>query len=363
MKKPLSLLALMITLISTLTMTAMATDSDITYISNADDFLFFAIDVTDNHIETAGKTWELTTNIDLRSLTGSNAYWPGIGTSDHPFLGTFNGADYTITLWTDNTTNSVDTSASTAVNYALFNYIGSTAEIKNVTVAGTVTGTGDIGGVVTYSNGGTITSCTNTATVTSSDETASVGGVVASGTATITNCTSSDGNATGDNFVTDSGTPSTTPLTRDLFTVDVTDKTYTGSAIEPTVSSATLTLTTDYSVAYTDNTAVGTATITISGEGTYSDTLEYTFSIVEDSSGNSGSTDDPLIDPTPTVTALSAGINPVIAGGSYSLSDPSVSGWSIESDSSSTGIVYSTDITFYVPEDVTLTITAIGGVA
>ncbi|WP_317855762.1 S8 family serine peptidase [Chakrabartyella piscis] len=63
----------------------------------------------------------------------------------------------------------------------------------------------------------------------------------------------------------------------------VATQTYTGSALEPsiTVTDGTTTLVkdTDYTVAYSNNTAVGTATITISGMGYYGETITTTFAI------------------------------------------------------------------------------------
>ncbi|MGI6032280.1 MAG: Ig-like domain-containing protein [Coriobacteriales bacterium] len=64
----------------------------------------------------------------------------------------------------------------------------------------------------------------------------------------------------------------------------IANQTYTGSALEPAVTSSTLTEGTDYSVAYADNTDAGTATVTITGlsstgepgdEG-YDYTMDYT---------------------------------------------------------------------------------------
>ncbi|MCD8330009.1 MAG: hypothetical protein LUC27_04880, partial [Lachnospiraceae bacterium] len=60
-------------------------------------------------------------------------------------------------------------------------------------------------------------------------------------------------------------------------------KTYTGSAIKPTVKvtvgGTTLTKGTDYTVSYADNTNVGTATVTVTGKGDYNGTATATFKI------------------------------------------------------------------------------------
>ncbi|MCH5324022.1 MAG: hypothetical protein J1E39_02305 [Eubacterium sp.] len=60
-------------------------------------------------------------------------------------------------------------------------------------------------------------------------------------------------------------------------------KTYTGSAIKPTVTvkynGKTLKLNTDYTVTYSNNTNVGTAKVTVKGKGSYSGTVTKTFTI------------------------------------------------------------------------------------
>ena len=60
-------------------------------------------------------------------------------------------------------------------------------------------------------------------------------------------------------------------------------QTYTGSAIEPTVTvnvgKKTLTAGTDYTVTYEDNTNVGTAKVIVTGKGNYSDSVSQTFTI------------------------------------------------------------------------------------
>ena len=63
---------------------------------------------------------------------------------------------------------------------------------------------------------------------------------------------------------------------------DISAQSYTGSAIEPTVTvtdSEALVLNTDYTVSYTDNTNVGTATVTVTGMGSYTGTQTKTFAI------------------------------------------------------------------------------------
>ena len=74
---------------------------------------------------------------------------------------------------------------------------------------------------------------------------------------------------------------------QDAWIEAIADQTYTGEAIEPTVTvkdgETTLTAGTDYTVAYADNTAAGTATVTITAvEGSdYSGTASKTFTIAK----------------------------------------------------------------------------------
>ena len=70
----------------------------------------------------------------------------------------------------------------------------------------------------------------------------------------------------------------------------ITNQTYTGSALTPTVTvkdgTKTLTSGTDYTVAYSNNINAGTATVTITGKGNYTGTKTATFKIVARSIAN-----------------------------------------------------------------------------
>jgi len=70
----------------------------------------------------------------------------------------------------------------------------------------------------------------------------------------------------------------------------ITNQTYTGSVITPSVTvtdgSKTLVKDTDYTVSYSNNVNAGTATVTITGKGNYSGTKEVTFTIVSKSLAN-----------------------------------------------------------------------------
>ena len=68
-------------------------------------------------------------------------------------------------------------------------------------------------------------------------------------------------------------------LSESMFTVDTGSRTYTGSPIEPSVSSASLRRGADYSVAYGENVNAGEGTILITGAGNYKGQIAYSFRI------------------------------------------------------------------------------------
>lgn len=109
---------------------------------------------------------------------------------------------------------------------------------------------------------------------------------VAKGEATIT-ATIDDVSATCTVTVNEASTAEKTPLTKDMFTVDTSDKPYTGSAITPTVTVKNTAdpkpmASTDFDVTYANNENVGQATITITAKGdTFSGTLTYNFNITQ----------------------------------------------------------------------------------
>ena len=75
------------------------------------------------------------------------------------------------------------------------------------------------------------------------------------------------------------GEASKAALSESMFTVDTGSRTYTGSPIEPSVSSASLRQGTDYSVAYGENVNAGEGTILITGAGNYKGQVAYSFRI------------------------------------------------------------------------------------
>ena len=70
-----------------------------------------------------------------------------------------------------------------------------------------------------------------------------------------------------------------TAISESMFTVDTGSRTYTGSPIEPSVSSASLRRGADYSVAYGENVNAGEGTILITGAGNYTGQVSYSFRI------------------------------------------------------------------------------------
>ena len=80
---------------------------------------------------------------------------------------------------------------------------------------------------------------------------------------------------------------------------DIADRTYTGSAITPTLTvkdgEKPLTAGTDYTVTYANNVKTGTATVTVTFQGNYEGTVVKTFNIVKRSSTHSRDDDDDRI--------------------------------------------------------------------
>lgn len=112
--------------------------------------------------ESSGMTWTLSGNIDLTGYT-----WPGIGTVNIAFQGTFDGAGYTVTL-------------PEGSSCGLFGYAKG-AQIRKVTVAGRVTSSAhSVGGVVGHAEDTTVEDCVNQADIvrTTTADDGYTGGVV-----------------------------------------------------------------------------------------------------------------------------------------------------------------------------------------
>ncbi|MCD7822064.1 MAG: YDG domain-containing protein, partial [Clostridiales bacterium] len=185
------------------------------------------------------------------------------------------------------TASGISLSGDAADNYTVADSVTTTGSITAKTVTPSITGTAsktydgdntaqglsiELTGVVGSDNvTASATSYTYDSADIGTDKTITASGITLSGTAAGNYALSSD-------TATTNGTITTKEISTSDFTVDTTDETYTGSAIEKTITSS-LTKGTDYTVTYDGNTNAGTATITITGTGNYSGTLTYNFTI------------------------------------------------------------------------------------
>ena len=119
---------------------------------------------------------KLMNNIDLSSVCSKeNGNWTPIGTSSKPYSGTFDGAGHTISGLYINRS---------ADYQGLFGYVSTdgdnTGTVQNLTVTGSVSVSGgyNVGGVVGYNNGGTVTGCIFSGSGSVSGNSSVVGGVV-----------------------------------------------------------------------------------------------------------------------------------------------------------------------------------------
>ena len=121
----------------------------------------------------AGETVRLTANLDLG---GSEHPWTPIGDSKNPFKGTFDGAGHTL-----------GGMYVTGGNAGLFAQISS-AEIKNLTVSGTVSGSGSyIGGIAGNITSSTVKNCASLVDITGSNYIGGIGGYIG-GSSVISGC-------------------------------------------------------------------------------------------------------------------------------------------------------------------------------
>ena len=142
-------------------------------LSTAADWATFASNV--NSGTNVDKCYRLSDSWD----NSGSAVTATVGTSDHPFTGTFDGNGKTL---------NVSISETSTMGTAPFRYISGGAVIKNVTVTGTVAGTTHAAGLVGFSVGGTsenpntIKDCTVNASVTvNTGDNKHMGGVVGHG--------------------------------------------------------------------------------------------------------------------------------------------------------------------------------------
>ena len=131
-----------------------------------------------------GKHFKLTQDIDLSTVCGANlngesVSWTRIGNDSKPFTGTFDGADHTISgLYID----------STEGWQGLFGYVEN-GTIKNLTVKGTVSGKGYVGGIVGYFDVGTLEKCSFEGAVKGGSSGQPIGGIAGyNRSGTITKC-------------------------------------------------------------------------------------------------------------------------------------------------------------------------------
>ena len=126
----------------------------------------------------SGKYFKLGASINVTN-------WTPIGQkgSDNKFAGTFDGNGQTVTI------NGIKSDLDPAFDgYAGFFGAVKDATIKNLTVAGTITGA-DVAGIVARMDGGTVENCVNKATVTGNRKAAGIVVITkGSGEATIQNC-------------------------------------------------------------------------------------------------------------------------------------------------------------------------------
>ena len=128
---------------------------------------------------------KLMNNIDLKDVCGpeldAETSWTPIGNSEeNAYTGTFNGQNFKISgLYIKNTSSDYQ---------GLFGRVND-GTVKDLTVSGTVSGNYNVGGVVGYNNGGTVTGCifsgSGSVSVTGGN---SVGGVVGQNFGSVENC-------------------------------------------------------------------------------------------------------------------------------------------------------------------------------
>ena len=133
---------------------------------------------------------KLMNDIDLNGSATNQ--WTPIGNSSNPYSGNFDGNNYTISgLYIDSRAN----------DQGLFGYVGTGGTVKDLSVSGSVTssvsGGEDVGGIVGYNNGGTVTNCAFSGSVSGKID---VGGVVGDNEGRVENCYNT-GKVSGDAYV------------------------------------------------------------------------------------------------------------------------------------------------------------------
>ena len=182
MKKLLSVVLALLMLAVMLPVTAMADEAPAGYTENGNSvsisdeagLKWFAQQVNNGNTY-EGKTVTLTNDVTVTNWTPIGQK----GSDTNRFKGTFDGNAKTVTI--KGITNGSD-------NYAAFFGGTTNATIKNLTVAGAITGA-NVAGIVARADGGLIENCHNKATVTGSIKAAGIAVINKAGTLTIKNCT------------------------------------------------------------------------------------------------------------------------------------------------------------------------------
>lgn len=152
-----------------------------TEIGTKDELIAFATSVNNGTFGSGSA--KLTADIEF----ANNEYWTPIGTSAHPFNGTFEGQGHTISNLTI---------TATGLYAGLFGRVGSTGIVKNVNISsGTIAVSTDPGELASYHgaivglNEGTVIGCFNSALVNGySYIHARIGGIVGENQGSIQNC-------------------------------------------------------------------------------------------------------------------------------------------------------------------------------
>ncbi|WP_303869273.1 GLUG motif-containing protein [Acetobacterium wieringae] len=165
-------------------------------IDSVEDFNAFSTAVNDGHTD-ANTTAVLKENITFNANSMIS-----IGTVDHPFSGTFDGDDHTITLPTAGSSQGVFASNSGTVSNLIVtgtisssdsDYIGAIAgknagTITDCSVTASVAGSSNIGGIAGFNDlGGSIINCNVSGSVSSAGS--MIGGIAGNNYGTITACT------------------------------------------------------------------------------------------------------------------------------------------------------------------------------
>lgn len=164
-------------------------ETDTVQISTLEELEAFRDDVNGGNTY-EDKTVELTADIDMsEKYSAGEENWISIGTSEHPFNGTFDGYGHTINVYI------------TGGGNGLFGYTENDAVISGLNVSGSLTIEGVFslrppssstspiyGGAIVEYNKGSITNCSNTADIVFYGNYGSIGGIAGISEGTITNC-------------------------------------------------------------------------------------------------------------------------------------------------------------------------------